>query len=88
MFEIITDKLATVTGGAAKTQAELMAAGQNMQSYLDCYKKAQDTSQTGQAAAMAKAQKGAVNEGMTDLLSVGKTLQGDMAACAAKFPIK
>jgi hypothetical protein len=87
MFETITDKLATVTGGA-KTEAELMAGGATMQSYLDCYKQAQDKSQTGQVAAMTKAQKGAVNEGMTDLLSVGKTLQGDMAACAAKFPIK
>ena len=87
MFETITDKLSIVHGGA-KTQAELMASGATMQQYLDCYKQAQDRSQTGQAAAMAKAQKGAVTEGMTDLLSVGKTLQGDMAACAAKFPIK
>jgi membrane protease subunit (stomatin/prohibitin family) len=87
MFETITDKLSIVHGGA-KTQAELMAGGQTMQGYLDCYKQAQDKSQTGQAAAMTKAQKGAVTEGMTDLLSVGKTLQGDMGACAAKFPIK
>ena len=87
MFETITDKLATVTGGA-KTDAELLAGGQTMKQYLDCFKGAQDKLNAGQAAAMTKAQGGSVSGGMTDLLAAGSTVQKDLAACAAKFPIK
>jgi hypothetical protein len=79
----ITDQLTTVHGGR-----DLLAAGQNMQNYLDCFKQAQGKLNDGQQAAMTTAQSSSPTAGMTDMLSTGKTFQQDMKACAAKFPIK
>ena len=85
MFETITEELATVHGG--DNDAQLIRRGRTMQQYLDCVKQAQGKLDDGQASAMTKAQT-SVAGGMTDMLAAGKTFQGDIGACGAKFPIR
>ena len=85
MFQTITDKLDSVTGGAAAS--DLLARGQTMGQYMNCVKQAEGNLATANTAAQTKAQT-APAAGVTDLLGAGKTFQSDLAACATSFPIK
>jgi hypothetical protein len=81
----ITAQLDAVFGG---NDTALLQRGATMQSYLDCFKQAQNKLNSGQEAAMNTAQTSTPAAGMNQMIGAGGTFQKDMAACAAKFPIK